>query len=130
MEIIVFDGVCNLCNGAVNFIIDRDPQNRFRFVAMQSETGRELLTRYPSAAGPVDSIVLIKEGQSYVRSDAALEIARQLSGIWPLLTVFRILPRFLRDWGYDLIARNRYLFFGRQDACRIPTPELKARFLE
>ena len=130
MEIIVFDGVCNLCNGAVNFIIDRDPQNRFRFVAMQSETGRELVKRYPPAAGPVDSIVLIKEGQSYVKSDAALKIARQLSGAWPLLTVFRIFPRFLRDWGYDLIARNRYRFFGREDACRIPTPELKARFLE
>ncbi|GAB3913961.1 DUF393 domain-containing protein [Larkinella knui] len=130
MEIIVFDGVCTLCNSAVNFIIDHDPQNRFRFVALQSKTGRELLSRYPPAGGPVDSIVLIKEGRSYVKSDAALAIARQLSGAWPGLAVFRILPRFLRDFGYDLIARNRYRFFGREDACRIPTPALKARFLE
>lgn len=130
MEIIAFDGVCNLCNGAVNFIIDRDPKNRFRFVALQSETGQELLSRYPPADGPVNSIVLISEGKSYVKSDAALAIARHLSGVWPVLTVFKILPRFLRDAVYDLIARNRYRFFGKQDACRLPTPELKSRFLE
>ncbi|RRB04589.1 thiol-disulfide oxidoreductase DCC family protein [Larkinella rosea] len=130
MEIIVFDGVCNLCNGAVNFIIDHDPKNRFRFVALQSETGQELLNRYPSANGPVDSIVLIRNGQSFVKSDAALAIARCLSGVWPVLTIFRIIPRFLRDAVYDLIARNRYRFFGKQDACRLPTPELRARFLE
>ena len=130
MEIVVFDGVCNLCNGAVNFIIDRDPQSRFKFVALQSDTGRELLRRFPPAEGPVDSIVLIKNGQSYIKSEAALHIAQNLSGLWPALTVFRIFPRFLRDFGYDWIARNRYRFFGREDACRIPTPELKARFLE
>jgi predicted DCC family thiol-disulfide oxidoreductase YuxK len=111
MEIILFDGVCNLCNAAVNFIIDRDPQNRFRFAALQSETGQELLNRFPPKSGPVDSIVLIRDGQSYVKSDAALEIARHLGGAWPLLAVFRIFPRFLRNFGYDLIARNRYRFF-------------------
>lgn len=130
MEIVLFDGVCNLCNAAVNFIIDRDPQNRFRFAALQSDTGRELLNRYPLASGPVDSVVLIRSNRPYVKSDAALEIARHLGGAWPALAVFKIFPRFFRDWVYDLIAKNRYRLFGKQDACRIPTPELKARFLE
>ncbi|GAB3321435.1 thiol-disulfide oxidoreductase DCC family protein [Larkinella ripae] len=130
MDTILFDGVCNLCNAAVHFIIDRDPQNRFRFAALQSDAGRRLLARFPPASGPVDSIVLIRNGRSYVKSDAALAIARHLSGAWPAFTVFRVFPRFLRDWAYDLIAKNRYRFFGREAACRIPTPALKARFLE
>lgn len=131
MDIILFDGVCNLCNTAVNFIIDRDPAGRFRFVALQSETGRKLLAQNPPAsAGPIDSIVLIQNEKSLIKSDAALEIARHLRGGWSLFVVFRILPRFLRDGMYDWIARNRYRFFGKEDACRLPTRELKARFLE
>lgn len=126
----MFDGVCNLCNSAVNFIIDRDKTHRFRFASLQSTTGQQLLKQYPLPDGPADSVVLIKEGRSYVKSDAALAIAQQLSGVWPLLAVFRIVPRFLRDAAYDLIAHNRYRLFGKSDACRIPTQELKALFLE
>ena len=130
MDIILFDGVCNLCNSAVNFIIDRDPNHRFRFASLQSPTGQQLLAQYPLPGGPVDSIVLIKDGRSYVKSDAALGIARQLSGGWSFLALFKVVPRFLRDAVYDGIARNRYRLFGKSDACRIPTKELRALFLE
>ncbi|WP_128546649.1 thiol-disulfide oxidoreductase DCC family protein [Larkinella soli] len=130
MDVILFDGVCNLCNSAVNFVIDHDRKGRFRFASLQSETGRRLLAQCPPAEGPVDSVVLIRNGRSFVRSDAALEIARHLGGAWPLLTVFKLVPRFVRDAVYEAVARNRYRWFGRTDACRVPAPALKARFLE
>lgn len=128
-NIILFDGVCNLCNASINFIIDRDPQSHFRFAALQSEAGQALLERYNQKNSDFDSIVLLKDGRIYQKSDAALEIARGMNGLWSWLYVFKILPRFLRNALYDFIARNRYRWFGRMDACRIPTPELRARFL-
>jgi predicted DCC family thiol-disulfide oxidoreductase YuxK len=127
--IILFDGVCNLCDGAVNFIIDRDEKNIFRFASLQSEAGKEWLQKTGLAHTGIDSIVLIKDGRAFVKSEAALEIARHLKGGWPLLRVFKILPKSLRDSAYDLIARNRYRWFGKQEQCRVPTPELKERFL-
>lgn len=127
--VLLFDGVCNLCNASVNFIIDHDPQAYFRFAALQSEAGRALLEGYSLAGNYLDSLVLVEDGQVYTRSTAALRVARRLGGAWPLLAGLLVVPRPLRDVVYDWIARHRYRWFGRRDACRLPTPELRARFL-
>jgi predicted DCC family thiol-disulfide oxidoreductase YuxK len=129
--VVLFDGVCNLCHGSVQFIVDRDPGAAFRFASLQSEQGAALLRahgRTPPEGDP-DSVVLLEDGQVYEHSTAALRIARRLGGLWRLLYVFMIVPRFLRDAAYRLIARNRYRMFGKSEQCRIPTPELRARFL-
>ena len=128
--VILFDGVCNLCAWSVQFIIRRDPCGQFRFAALQSPVGQRLLAERGADARGLDSVVLIEGARWYARSDAALRIARRLSGAWPLLALLRVLPRPLRDWAYDFVARNRYRWFGRQDACMLPTPTLRARFLE
>jgi len=128
--IILFDGVCNLCNGAVQFIIRRDPGQRFRFASLQSAAGQELLQRYGVDATVLYSIMVIDDGVLYQRSDAALRIARYLSGLWPVLAIFRILPRPFRDAVYNYIATHRYKWFGKREACMIPTPDMKTRFLE
>jgi len=128
-DIVLFDGVCNLCNHAVNFIIDRDPAQRFVFTSLQSETGQQLLRQYNLNEKYLDSLVLIQTKNVYVRSAAALRIARHLSGIWSLSYVFILLPPFIRNFFYDIVARFRYRLFGKRSQCRIPTPELKARFL-
>ena len=128
--LILFDGVCNLCNGAVNFIIDRDPDGYFRFAPLQSDVAQEHLAGTPAAGTTLDTIVLVENGTPYMRSTAALRIARRLTAPWPLLALFLAVPRPLRDAVYNGIARNRYDWFGRRDQCRLPTPELKARFLD
>ncbi|GAB2966780.1 thiol-disulfide oxidoreductase DCC family protein [Hymenobacter coalescens] len=129
-SVILFDGVCNLCHGLVQFIIDRDPQARFRFASLQSETGQRLM---PGGVNPdpenPDSVVLIEDGQAYTHSTAILRILRHLGGGWRLLAAASVLPRFLRDAAYRFVARNRYRWFGKQNECWLPTPELKARFL-
>ncbi len=127
--VILFDGVCNLCNGSVNFVIERDPGGIFRFAPLQSDVARDLLSRAGLAAEELDSIVLIEGDEAWIESTAALRIASRLSGLWPLLAVFRIVPRFLRDAVYQWVARNRYRWFGRKEACMVPTPELRERFL-
>lgn len=129
--VVLFDGVCNLCNASVDFVIERDPQARFRFASLQSEAARRLLgpLGYDLGTGDPDSIVLVEDGRVYDRSSAALRIARRLGGFWRLLYVFMAVPRPLRDLVYRWIARNRYRWFGRTEACRMPTPELKRRFL-
>jgi predicted DCC family thiol-disulfide oxidoreductase YuxK len=131
MHTILFDGVCNFCNASINFVIDHDQAGKFVFASIQSERGQALLAahRYVSDPNDPQSVVLIKSGRVYEKADAALEIARDLGGLWPLLFVLRVLPRFLRDGVYNWIARNRYRWFGRLDACRLPTPELRQRFL-
>ncbi len=126
---VLFDGVCNFCNASINFIIDRDKKGIFKFAALQSEIGQEILKRYGLKQHNFDSIILEKEGKIYKKSDAALEIARNIDGLWKNFYIFKIIPSFLRNPIYDLIAKNRYRIFGRTDACRIPTPALKARFL-
>ncbi|MCZ6758179.1 MAG: thiol-disulfide oxidoreductase DCC family protein [Bacteroidetes bacterium] len=126
---ILFDGVCNLCNSSVNFVIDRDRKAYFRFGTLQSEEGVALLRQAAYPDGYLDSILLIENGVVYRESEAALRIARHLSGVWPLFYGFRFVPRWIRDGIYAWIAQNRYKWFGRRDECRIPTPELKARFL-
>ena len=126
---ILFDGVCNLCNGFVQFVIRRDPQARFRFAALSSEPAMRLLQEVGALSQVPDSIVLVQDGTLYFRSDAALRIARGLTFPWPLLSVFRVVPRFVRDGVYDFIAARRYRWFGRREVCLVPTPDLKRRFL-
>lgn len=131
--IILFDGVCNLCSGVVRFVIARDPHARFRFAALQSDAARracaEVGATPPTAVDP-DTIIVIVNGRALERSDAALAIAARLPFPWPIFGVFRILPRALRDWLYRFVAKNRYRWFGKSDTCMVPTPELRARFLE
>jgi predicted DCC family thiol-disulfide oxidoreductase YuxK len=127
--VILFDGVCNLCNGSVLFIIKRDRSARFSFAALQSSFGQSQLAKFGLPAGELNTILLIKDGKVFNRSNAALEIAKGLDGLWPAFYIFKIVPSFIRNVVYDLIAKNRYRWFGRQEACMIPTPELKARFI-
>lgn len=124
--VVLFDGVCNLCTGSVKFIIRRDPRGRFRFAALQSDAAARLLGG--EGARP-DSIALVESGRVYWKSAAALRIARRLGALWPVLYVFVVVPRPVRDWVYDCVARNRYRWFGKQDSCMVPTAELRARFL-
>lgn len=128
-QIILFDGVCNLCNSSVQFVIRHDYKCTFQFAALQSAAGKALLAEYNIFSDQLASIVLIKEGKAYQRSRAALEIARKLTGLWPLMYAFIIVPPFIRNAVYDWIAANRYRWFGEKNECMIPTPELKSRFL-
>ena len=127
--IILFDGECNLCATAVQFIIRRDPEARFRFAALQSPVGERLLADYALQDLQTETMVLLARGQAYLRSDAALEISRGLSGTWPALALLRYLPRRLRDAGYCWIAARRMRWFGRSSSCLLPSPELRRRFL-
>ena len=127
--IVLFDGVCNLCNRSVQFIIERDPEGHFRFASLQSGLGEELRARLEIDPREVDSVILVEGDRWYKESDAALRIARGLGGAWKALWALRFVPRFLRDGAYRLIARNRYRWFGRQETCWLPTPELRGRFL-
>ena len=131
--VVLFDGVCNLCNGAVQFIIDRDPSGHFRFAALQSEPGKALLRarNYPVPEGDPDTVLLVQGDAVYSHSTAALRIARKLHRLYPVLGLLGLLwPRFIRDAVYRFIARNRYRWFGKEESCRVPTPELRARFLK
>lgn len=128
-RIILFDGVCNLCNGAVNFVIQRDTSNIFKFAPLQENAGTVLLKKYAISFQKLDSIVLIENDKVYVKSSAALRIARKMSGLWPLLYVCLVIPRFIRDGVYDFIAKNRYKWFGRKEQCMIPTPDFREKFL-
>jgi predicted DCC family thiol-disulfide oxidoreductase YuxK len=129
-NLVLFDGVCNLCNGAVQFIIKRDPDRKFRFASLQSATAQQLIQDLKLSGPHLYSIILIKNGRAYDRSSAILEIAKELSGLWRALYVFKIIPRFIRDVVYGWIAKNRYRFFGKKDECMIPTADLKSRFAE
>lgn len=128
-KIILFDGVCNLCNSSVNFIIDNDKRNVFKFASLQSETGSELMKKHNLTSKDIDSVILIDADRAYIKSDAALRIAAELGGIYKLISYLRFIPKFIRDFFYDIIAKNRYKWFGKKDTCRIPTPELKSKFL-
>ena len=128
-QVIFFDGVCNLCNSSVNFVIDRDKNKVFRYAALQSDYAAEQLGPLGVDLSKLESIVLYKDGKVYDKSSAALNIARQLSGGWSLFYGFIVLPKFLRDFVYNIIARNRYRWFGKKNECRIPTPELRELFV-
>jgi len=127
--IILFDGVCNFCNGSVNFIIERDKQGYFKFAPLQSEIGQKLLDEYGIDKTEIDSVALIEDGKAYVRTTAALRIARKLEGVWSWFYGFIVVPSFIRDIFYKLFAKYRYRMFGKQDACMMPTPEIRERFL-
>jgi predicted DCC family thiol-disulfide oxidoreductase YuxK len=128
-SVILFDGVCNLCNGFVQFVIARDPAGRFRFAPLQSDAARRLLGGRDAPQEWPDSIVLVEDGGVFTRSTAALRVARGLRFPWPLAYAFVGVPRPLRDWVYDIVARNRHRWFGRRDVCMLQTPELRARFI-
>lgn len=128
-KIILFDGVCNLCNSSVTYVIKRDKKNVFRFTALQEEPGLSLMKKYHINSADTDSIVLIEKNRAYTKSTAALKIARALGGIYIFLYVFMIIPAFIRNFVYDYVARNRYKWYGKKDRCMIPTPELKQKFL-
>jgi predicted DCC family thiol-disulfide oxidoreductase YuxK len=127
--VLLFDGVCNLCNGFVNFVIDNDPEGYFKLAALQSDEARPYLEQFGLDPEALDSVVLIENGQAYRKSTAALRVALHLPKPWPLAAVFMAIPRPLRDVVYDLIATNRYDWFGERNSCRMPTPELQQRFL-
>ncbi len=129
-HIVIFDGVCNFCNGAVNFIIKRDPAGRFVFTPMQSAIGRELIEKHAATMVGVDTFLLIKDGKCLERTDAALEITKDLTGLWHWFRVVKALPRPVRDYFYRLFARNRYRLFGRREHCMVPTAEVRERFLD
>lgn len=128
-SVVLFDGVCNLCNGAVDFIIRRDRHKHFMFASLQSVTGQRLLKHFQLPTEQYESMVLIRQGKLYQRSNAALQIARDLPAGWSLLYYLKVVPVFLRDGVYNFIARNRYTFFGKKNSCRLPSPDEAARFL-
>lgn len=138
--VVLFDGVCNFCDASVNFIIEHDRDGYFRFAPLQSDAGMKLAAEHGLASDmansetendliPIDSVILIENGEAYTHSTAALRIVRRLGGIWSLMYAFIIVPRPVRDLAYRLFARYRYRFFGRKDQCMIPTPEVRERFL-
>ena len=129
--VILFDGVCNLCNGFVQFVIARDPAGRFRFAALQSDAARRLLGQPDVAGGALPvSFVLVEGDRVFGKSTGALRIARGLGFPWRLAYGLVAVPRPLRDWVYDVVARHRYQWFGQRDVCMVPTPDVRARFLD
>lgn len=126
----MFDGVCNLCNASVQFVIKRDRDNTFKFASLQSAYGQQLMQREGFSTENLTSFILVENGKAYRRSTAALRVAKQLPGAWPLLYVFILVPPFIRNAVYDFIAANRYRWFGKQEACMVPTPELRSRFIQ
>ena len=127
--IVLFDGVCNFCNGAVNWVIERDKECYFKFAALQSEIGEEMAAKHNIDRTATDSVILIEDDKVYTYSDAALRIARKLDGGWSKAYALRAVPRGVRDFAYKLFAKYRYSLFGKQDQCMMPTPEIRARFL-
>lgn len=127
-QLILFDGVCNLCCSSVRFVIRRDPHARFQFAALQSDVGQYFATIYGFAN--LESMVLMERGEVYQKSSAALRISRQLSGLWPLLYAFIVLPEPIRDYVYDFIGNRRYRWFGKTEVCWLPSPDVERRFFQ
>jgi predicted DCC family thiol-disulfide oxidoreductase YuxK len=128
-NLILFDGVCNFCTWSVQFIIRHDKQAKFSFVSIQSPLGREICRGCGLDPDDVQTFLVLTGGRTLVRSDAALEVAKQFGGLWGLLVVLRIVPRAWRDWLYAFVARRRYRWFGRRDRCMVPPAEVRERFL-
>jgi predicted DCC family thiol-disulfide oxidoreductase YuxK len=128
-RIIVFDGICNFCNFWVNFLLERDRKNIFLFTALQSDAAKSLLKKYNRSTDDIYSFLLITDKGCFERSTAGLLVAKELGGFWKLLYVFIIIPKIIRDPVYNLIAKNRYKIFGKNESCRIPTSEERDRFL-
>jgi predicted DCC family thiol-disulfide oxidoreductase YuxK len=126
--IILFDGVCNVCNEFVQFVIKRDPEGYFQFASLQSEAGKQLLKKY-QLPDSLETVVLIENDKAYTYSTAPLRVTRHLRGLWKIGFVFIIVPPFIRHAIYRFIARNRYRWFGKKESCMMPTPAIEARFL-
>lgn len=129
MSVLLFDGVCNLCNTSVKWVLLRDKKGEFKFAAIQSEAGQSLLKSFGLENQPLESVILLSGRQAYIKSDAAIKVASKLGGIWTIALVFRLVPRPVRDAIYDWVAKNRYRWFGKQEQCLLPQPEWKDRFL-
>ena len=130
-KIVLFDGICNFCNASVRFIMQRDKKDIFRFASLQSDLGKKLTTERGIDTSKVDSIILIDPGAAYyIKSTAALEISKDMTGLYPLLSLFIYLPEGFRDWVYDIVAKNRYKWFGTSETCPMPTPTEQAKFLD
>ncbi|MGV3696918.1 thiol-disulfide oxidoreductase DCC family protein [Flavobacterium sp.] len=130
-KILLFDGVCNLCDSAIQFVIKHDKKDVFRFVPLQSELGRSIIKHLGIDTSKVDSMLLYEPGVAYYyKAQAAIRISRYMGGIYSMIGIFSVLPRGFLDWVYDYVARNRYKWYGKKESCMIPTPELKAKFLE
>ena len=129
-QIILFDGVCNFCNFWVNFVIKRDKIDLFRFAAFQTPKGKELFEKYNLDFSSLDTVVLITEDKIFTKSTAVLMICKNLPGLVKIIYSIWIIPRFIRDYVYDLIAKNRYLIFGKRETCRVPTEDEKKKFLD
>ncbi|MDF9797544.1 putative DCC family thiol-disulfide oxidoreductase YuxK [Catalinimonas alkaloidigena] len=129
-DIVLFDGVCILCNHAVSFIINRDKHKRFKFASLQSSFGIEIQKKYCLQTHTMDSLVLFSKNKSYLKSRAALEIAKKLNGLWPIVYIFILVPPPVRNTVYDLLAKYRYNIFGKSESCNYPSDELKERFIE
>ena len=128
-NLILFDGVCNLCSALVQFVIRHDPAAKFRFAAIQSEIGGEIFQSHGLDPADLQTFVFIKDGKMFLRSDAAIEVVSRFGGAWRIFRILRFVPRLVRDVIYSTIARNRYRWFGRKEVCMIPTAEIKGRFL-
>lgn len=128
--IIFFDGICNFCNSSVNFIIKRDNKNYFKFASLQSEYAQNFLDLKKLPKNEFDSIILFKNNKLYIKSSATLQITKHLKGLWKLFFILIIIPPFIRNFLYDIIAKNRYKWFGKRDVCMIPDEKIKNRFLQ
>jgi len=127
--VILFDGVCNFCNYWVNFAIKRDKKKKLKFTALQGETAKQLLAKYNISPTSLSSVIFIDSGKAYTQSSAAIRICKHLDGGWKIFYGLMIIPKFIRDFLYNIIARNRYKWFGKKESCMVPTPELRDRFL-
>ena len=128
-SIILFDGVCNFCNGVVNFLIKQDKEKKLRFAALQSEAGKKILVQYGFPPSYQQSFIFIDKGKASRKSTAALKLFSQLPWFWKWMQIFWIVPKFLRDAVYEFISKHRYQWFGKKEKCRIPTPDERSRFL-
>lgn len=127
--LVISDGICNFCNGAVNFIIKRDREAKFKFSPIQSKLSQEIIKKHGVANAGIDTFLLVKNGRCYIWTDAAMEISKDLFGSWYLFNIFRVIPSPARDYLYRVFARNRYNLFGKSDNCMVPTEELRSRFV-
>lgn len=128
-HIILFDGICNLCNGTVQFLIKRDSKAKFKFGSLQSKEGQTLLKHFDLSPNDFDTFVYIKEDKCFIKSSAAFRVLKELGGLWKFFYAFLLIPKKIRDFLYDVVVRNRYKWFGKRESCMVPTSELESRFL-
>jgi predicted DCC family thiol-disulfide oxidoreductase YuxK len=130
LQIVYFDGVCNLCEGTVQFLLKKNKKKNLLFASLQSDPGQKMLRQFELPLNNFNSFVFVENGKLYQRSTGALRVTRHLQGLWPMLYAFIIVPPFIRNAVYDYVARNRYKWYGKKNECWLPTPEIKKRFLD